>query len=70
MNSSPADITTDPQWQAEQTDRLIAWECLQCAIGGGGREVNAKQLADKLALPGTFLPDMLKKIKRRHNAKT
>lgn len=69
MKSCPDDITTDPLWQAEQTDRLIAWECLQTALGGGSREVSAKHLTDKLAVPGTFWSDMIKRIKRRHNAK-
>ena len=70
MKSSHADITTDPKWIAEQTDRLAGWELLQRHCGRGGHELSERVLTDKLAMPVSFWHGMIRQIKRRHsNAK-
>ena len=64
------DITTDPKWIAEQTNRLLAWELLQRYCGRGSNELRYHALTDKLAMPVSFWHGMIRQIKRRHsNAK-
>ena len=70
MNPSQPDITTNPKWIAEQTDRLIAWELLQRYCGRGSNELRYHALTDKLAMPVSFWHGMIRQIKHRHpNAK-
>jgi hypothetical protein len=69
MNYSPdshdSDVTLDPIWQLRQMDRLLAWEILQNALGGGNPEISERVLADRLAMPAGFWHVIIKKIKRR-----
>lgn len=65
-NLVASDVTTDPQWVEEQTDRLIAWECLQAHIGGGSGEITKMALMDKLAVPSSYWYDMMGKIRRAY----
>ena len=70
MKPSRADITTNPKWIAEQTDRLAGWELLQRHCGRGGHELSERVLTDKLAMPVSFWHGMIRQIKRRYpNAK-
>ena len=59
------DITTDPEWQFRQMDRLLAWELLQNSLGRGKPEISERTLADRLAMPTGFWHVMIRKIKRR-----
>ncbi len=49
MNSLD-DCTLNPDWCAEQTDRLIAFEILQRALRGDTQPVEPGILGDKVAL--------------------
>jgi hypothetical protein len=70
MKAYRADITTNPKWIAEQTDRLLAWELLQRYCGRGSSELRYHDLTDKLAMPASFWHGMIRKIRHRHpNAK-
>ena len=45
-----ADCTLNPQWCAEQTDRLIAFEILQRVLRADTQPVEPGVLGDKIAL--------------------
>ncbi len=63
--SDDKDITTDPEWQFRQMDRLLAWEMLQNALGRGKPDISERVMADRLAMPAGFWHVMIRKIKRR-----
>jgi len=65
MNSSEIDdITIDPEWQAEQVDRLLGFELLQQAIHARYQPIDAAHLADKVALDKGMAYRIVQSIQR------
>lgn len=61
------DITLDPEWQAQNLDRLLAFEILNRTIQAKYQEMDPQVLADKVGMDKGFAYKMLRHISKRLN---
>ena len=60
------DITTDPEWEAEQVDRLLGFEVLRHAVEARYQEVAPVELADRTALDKGYAYRIVEKLRLLH----
>jgi hypothetical protein len=65
MKRSESDITLNPEWQAEQMDRLLGFEILTRALQARYHPVPPELLADKVGANKGFANNIIVKIQRR-----
>lgn len=59
------DITTDPEWLRESTDRLIGWELLQKVLGNSPGDMQEAELMEKIGAGRCFWYDMTRRLRNR-----
>ena len=71
MRSSPPDITTDPNWQAEQAHRLLGFEILQRVLHVRPDAPTPTDIKERVCITrsasseiyrNVFIPRLLKKL--------
>ena len=67
MKHSASDPTLDPEWQAEQMDRLLGFEILTRTLNATYQPLDPELLADKIGANKGFPFKVLQNIKRRLN---
>lgn len=60
MQTLEADITLDPLWLAQNTDRLLAFEVLHRTLTAQYQPMNPGDLADKVGVDKGFSYEVLK----------
>ena len=66
-HSGSSDITLDPDWQAEQMDRLLGFEILQRACTATYQPIDPELLADKIGASKGLSFKIVKNLSRRLN---
>lgn len=67
MPLSDIDPSINPEWQAEQTDRLLGFEVLQHVMRADYHPVNADALADKVGIDKNLTHRILENLRRNLN---
>ena len=62
-----SDITLDPEWQAEQMDRLLGFEILSRVCTATYQPIDPELLADKIGANKGLSFKILKNLSRRLN---
>lgn len=62
-----SDITLDPEWQAEQADRLLGFEILSRACTATYQPIDPVLLSDKIGATKGFSFKIIKNLSRRLN---
>lgn len=60
------DITLNPQWEAEQVDRLVGFEILRRAVDARYQPVNPADLADRVAVDKGYPNRIIEKLRASH----
>jgi hypothetical protein len=68
MKRSEIDITLDPEWQAEQMDRLLGFEILTRTLRAQYQPIPPEVLADKIGMDKGFTHQIIKQLQRKLNA--
>lgn len=68
LDLSP-DITTNPAWQAEQTDRLLGFEILQRSLRACYHPMGSADLADKIGADKGWSFRILTSIQKNFHGK-
>lgn len=68
MKSSESDITLDPQWQAEQMDRLLGFEILTRSLNAQYQPISPELLSDKIGAHKGFAYTIVQNLQRKLNA--
>lgn len=63
MNPSATDITLNPKWLEENSNRLIAFEILQRHLFARHQEMPPEVLADKIGMDKGFSHKVIQRIK-------
>ena len=69
MRRSESDITLNPEWQAEQMDRLLGFEILTRALTARYHPIPPELLADKVGANKGLTNSIIVKIQRNLNEK-
>jgi hypothetical protein len=67
MKLSESDPTLNPEWQAEQMDRLLGFEILTRTLHATYQPLEPELLADKIGANKGYPFKILQNIKRRLN---
>jgi hypothetical protein len=64
---SPNDKSLDPEWQAEQTDRLLGFEILTRTLTARYQPISPQDLSEKIAANKNYSYSILQSIRRKIN---
>jgi len=67
MKHLASDLTLDPEWQAEQMDRLLGFEILTRTLNAHYQPLEPEILADKIGANKGFTFKLLQNVKSRLN---
>ena len=68
MRRSESDITLNPEWQAEQMDRLLGFEILTRTLTAQYQPINPELLADKIGAHKGVAYTIVQNLQRKLNA--
>ena len=68
MKSSDGDITLNPEWQAEQMDRLLGFEILTRSLTAQYQPMSPELLADKIGAHKGIAFTIIQNLQRKLNA--
>lgn len=63
-----SDVTLDPQWRAEQMDRLLGFEVLTRTLTAQYQPINPELLADKIGAHKGIAFIIIQNLQRKLNA--
>lgn len=64
---SPNDKSLDPEWQAEQTDRLLGFEILTRTLAARYQPLSPQELSEKIAANKNYSYSVIQSIRRKIN---
>lgn len=66
MNPSRSDITLDPQWQVEQSDRLLGFELLKRALKSQFQPLSDYDLTDRIGVHRASVTFLIQRLRKTH----